>query len=260
MATLASEPVSKQRAATRDRSFLWLAIIALLIAVLGFTPTYWAQLPAGTTNASPLIHLHALAFTAWPLLLVSQAILIDRGKVRNHRTWGIAGISLATIMLIVGIATAVVAMQARLANGEGDAARAFLIVPITGVCVFYLYFMAAAFNVTRPDWHKRFVIVATSSVLQAAMARFAFFAVHGMGPGMRPTSFPSAPATAPLIGSLLLDLMIVYGMFVDWRRDGRPHPAWLWGLGGLLIVQFARAPLSHTSAWLGFADWLTRFT
>ena len=260
MATLASEPISTPRAAVRDRTFLWLAIMALLIAVLGFTPTYWAQLPAGTTNASPLIHLHALAFTAWPLLLVSQAILIDRGKVRRHRTWGIVGVSLATIMLIVGIATAVVAMNARLANGEGDAARAFLIVPITGVSVFYLYFMAAAFNFTRPDWHKRFIIVATSSVLQAAMARFAFFAAHGMGPGMRPTSFPSAPATAPLIGSLLLDLMVVYGMVVDWRRDGRPHPAWLWGLAGLLVVQFARAPLSHTPAWLAFADWLTRFT
>lgn len=260
MATLASGAVSKPRAATRDRTFLWLAILALLIAVLGFTPTYWAQLPAGTTNASPLIHLHALAFTAWPLLLVSQALRIERGKLRNHRAWGIAGISLATVMMIVGIATAVVAMQTRLANGEGDAARAFLIVPITGVSVFYLYFMAAAFNFTRPDWHKRFVIVATSSVLQAAMARFAFFANHGMGPGIRPTSFPSAPATAPLVGSLLLDLMVVYGMVIDWRRDGRPHPAWLWGLGGLLIVQLARAPLSTTSAWLAFADWLTRFT
>ena len=260
MATLASGAVSKPRAATRDRTFLWLAILALLIAVLGFTPTYWAQLAAGTTNASPLIHLHALAFTAWPLLLVSQALRIKRGKLRNHRAWGIAGISLATVMMIVGIATAVVAMQTRLANGEGDAARAFLIVPITGVSVFYLYFMAAAFNFTRPDWHKRFVIVATSSVLQAAMARFVFFANHGMGPGIRPTSFPSAPATAPLVGSLLLDLMVVYGMVIDWRRDGRPHPAWLWGLGGLLIVQLARAPLSTTSAWLTFADWLTRFT
>ena len=260
MATLASEAVSKPRAVTRDRSFLWLAILSLLIAVVGFTPTYWAQLPAGTTNASPLIHLHALAFTAWPLLLVSQALRIERGKLRNHRFWGIAGISLATIMLIVGIATAVVAMQARLANGEGDAARAFLIVPITGVGVFYLYFMAAALNFTRPDWHKRFVIVATSSVLQAAVARFVFFAKHGIGPGVRPSSFPVVPVTAPLVGSLLLDLLVVFGMVIDWRRDGRPHPAWLWGLAGLLVVQVARAPLSTTSAWLSFADWLTRFT
>ena len=187
MATLASETVPKPRSATRDRTFLWLAILALFIAVVGFTPTYWAQLPAGTTDASPLIHLHALAFTAWPLLLVSQAILIERGKLRFHRTWGIAGISLATVMLIVGVATAVVAMQTRLAQGEGDAARAFLIVPLTGVSVFYLYLMAAALNFTRPEWHKRFVIVATCSVLQAAVARFAFFAAHGTGPGLRPT-------------------------------------------------------------------------
>ena len=260
MATFATNTQPKLHAVSRDRTFLWLAIVALLIAVLGVTPTYWLQLPAGSTNAAPLVHLHALAFTAWPLLLVSQAVQIERGRVKHHRLWGIAGISLATMMLIFGIALAVVAMEARIANGEGDAPRAFLVVPITGVSVFYLYFMAAAFNYTRPDWHKRLIIVATSSVLQAAMARFAFFAAHGIGPGMRPTSFPSAPPTAPLVGSLLLDLMVVYGMVVDWHRDGRVHPAWLWGLGGLLIVQFTRAPLSHTAVWLGFADWLTRFT
>lgn len=262
MATLAPEtgPLSKPRVVARDRTFLWLAIVALLIAVIGFTPTYWAQLPAGTTNAAPLVHLHALVFTAWPLLLVAQAIRIDRGRVRNHRAWGIAGISLATAMLFVGIATAVVAMTTRLANGEGDAARAFLIVPITGVGLFYLYFMAAAFNITRPDWHKRFVIIATSSVLQAAVARFFFLAIHGVGPGLRPAMFASRPVSATLAGALLLDLMVVYGMVVDWRRDGRPHPAWLWGLAGLLVVQFVRAPLSTTTAWLGFADWLTRFT
>ena len=260
MATLAFEPATKPRAVTRDRTFLWLAIVALLIAVVGFTPTYWSQLPVGTTNATPLVHLHAFVFTAWPLLLVAQALRIERGKVQNHRAWGLVGISLATTMLFVGIATAVVAMETRLAHGEGDAARAFLIVPFTGVSVFYLFLMAAALNVTRPAWHKRFVIVATSSVLQAAMARFVFFAKHGIGPGMRPSSFPVAPVTAPLVGSLLLDLMLVYGMFVDWRRDGRPHPAWLWGLAFLLVVQFGRAPLSATPAWLSFADWLTHFT
>lgn len=260
MATLAADSVSRPRSAVRDRTFLWLAIVSALIAVLGFTPTYWAQLPAGTANASPLVHLHALVFTAWPLLLVSQAVQIQRGRVKHHRLWGMAGISLATMMLLVGIATAVVAMQTRIGNGEGDAARAFLVVPFTGVGVFYVYFMAAAFNFSRPDWHKRFIVVATSSVLQAAMARFVFFAKHGMEPGVRPTSFPVAPPTAPLVGSLLLDLMVVYGMAVDWRRDGRIHPAWLWGLGGLLVVQFARAPLGYSAAWLAFADWLARFT
>ncbi len=246
-------------AARRDRTFLWLSVLSLLIATLGFFPTYWAQIPSGTTNARPLIHLHALVFTAWPVLLVVQTILIERGRIRNHRAWGIAGVSLATTMLLVGLTTAVTVMESRLANGEGDAARAFLIVPFTGVSVFYLFVMAATLNNTRPGWHKRFIIVATSSVLQAAMARFFFFARHGMAPGMRPTSFPSIPVSAPLAGSLLLDLMVLCGMIVDWRQDGRPHPAWLWGLGGLLTVQLLRGPISATPGWLSFADWLTRF-
>ncbi|MCH3776251.1 hypothetical protein, partial [Campylobacter jejuni] len=27
------------------------------------------------------------------------------------------------------------------------------------------------------------------------------------------------------------------GMFADWRRDGRIHPAWWWGLGGMIATE-----------------------
>ena len=30
----------------------------VLIAFTGFAPTYWLQLPAGTFDGSPLLHLH----------------------------------------------------------------------------------------------------------------------------------------------------------------------------------------------------------
>lgn len=262
MATLASE--SKTRSETlpvaRDRGFLWLASLCAAIGIVGFMPTYWLQVPAGTFTGSPLLHLHALLFTGWLVLLVSQAVQVSRGRMTHHRAWGLFGISLASMMLVVGVMTAVVLMEARLARGEGDAARAFLILPLSSIGVFFAFVVAAIGNIPRPEWHKRFIIVATVSALQAAIARFFFLYANGMQPGLNPGSLPVRPVSGPLMGHLLLDLVLVVGMAIDRRRRGKVHPAWLWGLAVLVLVQLARAPISATAAWQSFADWLTRFT
>jgi hypothetical protein len=40
---------------------------------------------------------------------------------------------------------------------------------------------------------------------------------------------------------------------------GRPHPAYLWGLGVMVAVQILRGPIAHTQGWSAFADFLARF-
>ena len=252
-------PAPVRTSAQHSRFYVWISLLFLFIAVGGFVPTYWAQLPAGTLNGTPLMHVHAVLFTAWPLLLVSQAVLIARGGLRHHRVWGLAGISLASMMLIVGLMTAVVALQDRLAAGDGDPARSFLIVPFTAIGLFFAFFAAAVANVSRPEWHKRFIVIATTSVLTAAMARFFFFAANGMAAGLRPGALPPAPVSRTLGPMALLDLIIVGAMIWDKRRNGKVHPAWNWGLAILIPIQLLRAPVSQTQAWLAFADWMTRF-
>lgn len=247
-------------AAARPRFYFHLSLACAAIAVLGFTPTYWAQVPGGTVGGSPLLHMHALTFTAWPLLLIAQTWRAANGRIDRHRAWGMAGISLATIMVVLGMALAIVVTQTRLAHGEGDAALAFLVIPVSGVGGFAILFTSAVANLNRPEWHKRLMIASTVSVLQAAMARFFFFAAHGMGSGARPTSFPVGNALTALTPALLLDLIVVAGIVYDFRTRGRPHPAWLWSLGFLVLVQLVRIPVSTSSGWLAFADWLTRLT
>ena len=252
-------PASVRTSAQHSRFYVWISLLFLFIAVGGFVPTYWAQLPAGTLNGTPLIHFHAVLFTAWPLLLVSQAVLIARGGLRHHRAWGLVGISLASMMLIVGLMTAVVALQDRLAAGDGDPARSFLIVPFAAIGLFFGFFAAAVANINRPEWHKRFIVIATISVLTAAMGRFFFFAANGMAAGFRPGALPTAPVSLTLGPMLLLYLIIVGAMIWEKRRNGKVHPAWIWGLAILVPIQLLRAPVSHTQAWLAFADWMTRF-
>lgn len=252
-------PAPVRTSAQYSGFYVWISVLFLFIAVGGFIPTYWAQLPAGTLDGTPLIHLHALVFTAWPLLLLSQAVLIARGGLRHHRMWGLAGISLASLMLVVGLMTAVVSLQDRLAAGYGDLARSFLIVPFAAIGMFVAFFAAAVANINRPEWHKRFIVIATTSVLGAAMARFFFLAANGMAAGLRPGLLPPTPVSRTLGPAALLDLIIVGAMIWDKRRNGKVHPAWIWGLAILVPVQLLRDPVSHTQAWLAFADWMTRF-
>jgi hypothetical protein len=83
-----------------------MAAACLVVAFAGFAPTYWLQLAPGTFIGTPLLHLHGLLFSAWPLYLLLQTTLAARGRVGRHRAWGLLGISLATAMVFVGFAIA----------------------------------------------------------------------------------------------------------------------------------------------------------
>src|SRR5262249_46899802 len=74
-----------------------------------------------------------------------------------------------------------------LSAGYGDAARSFLIVPLSAIGLFAGFFFAAiiAIQRRRPEAHKRFILLATISLLQAAMGRIFFVLATGGGPGQR---------------------------------------------------------------------------
>jgi hypothetical protein len=192
------------------------------------------------------------------MFLVSQAWLASSGRIRRHRDWGLAGIALGTAVVIVGIATAIVGLQGFLAMGLGDRARSFFINPMLAITVFALFTAAAIACVHRPEWHKRLMIVGTVALIQAPAARFGFLIAQGMRPGLRPGLIGPPPPMAPVVVGLLLQLIIVAGMVHDRRTRGSIHPAWTVGLMVSVALLLAKVPISHSSAWLAFADWTTK--
>ena len=259
MATLAQPtPTPRARPMARTRFYLWLSLACLAIGVGGFAPTYWIQVSLGSFTGTPLMHIHGLVFTGWLLLLVGQNWRIAQGRLDHHRAWGLAGIALATMMLAVGYVTAVVGLNERLANGFGDKAREFMMAPFFSVTMFFAFVVAAIANIRRPEWHKRFIFVATAVALMPAVARVFLLAKRGYEPGIRPGNFPPNPVNFTLPFLLITCLIIVAGMVHDWRTRGRPHPAWVIGLTVLVGGGILRAPIAATPAWLAFADWTTR--
>lgn len=238
--------------------YITMAAIFAVIAFTGFAPTYWLRLPAGTFVGPPMLHLHGLLFSLWTLFFLSQAILVANGRLRNHKAWGLAGISLATAMVFVGLSVAVAGLERRLSLGYGDAARAFAIVPISAMLLFAMLVTAAIANLRRPEWHKRLMLVATASLLQAAVARYLFLASGRSDAGARQAG-PPPSVEFTMTAAYIVDALIVAAILYDWKARGRPHPAYLWGFGIVLAVHLSRPALSRSDAWLRFADFLVAF-
>jgi hypothetical protein len=254
MATIATP----RRPALVGKFYVSMAAIFAFIAFSGFFVTFWLPVTRGTFAGSPMLHLHGLLFTLWTLFFLSQALLVANGGLRHHKAWGLAGISLATAMVFVGLAVAIDGLERRLELGYGDAARAFAIVPVTAVCLFGGLVAAAVANLRRPEWHKRFMLVATAALLQPAIARYFFLAAGKTDAAVRQAGPPPA-VEFTMMPAFVADVLIVAAILYDWKARGRPHPAYLWGFGAVLVVQLSRPFVSKTQAWYAFADFLARF-
>jgi hypothetical protein len=239
--------------------YVWMAAACAAVAFGGFAGTYWLQLPAGTFIGHPIVHVHALVFSAWLVLLLSQTWLAANGRLQHHRAWGVAGVSLATAMIFVGMAAMLDSLKFELAEGYGLKAREFMVLPFSALLLFGALFAAAVINVKRPEWHKRLMLVATVGIIQAAMARVFFLLINGGGPGARPGLGPPLPVAISIAPGAVVDLIILAGIVYDWRTRGRPHPAYLWAGGATVVVQLIRVPLSHSAVWLACAGFLERF-
>lgn len=242
-----------------SKFYVTMAAIFAAIAFGGFFGTYWLQVARGTFTGSPMMHLHGLLFSLWTLFFLSQALLVANRQLKTHRAWGLFGVSLATAMLFTGMAVAIQGLQFRLEAGYGDAARAFTIVPVSGVLMFAGFVTAAILNLRRPEWHKRFMLIGTTAVLQAAIARFFFLAATGGGPGARPGLGPPQPIEGTMLAGVLVLLLVVAAMVHDRRSHGRVHPAYWWGFGVIVTVQLLRPVVGYTEAWYRVADFLVAF-
>jgi hypothetical protein len=254
MATLAA-PRSRPLV---GRFYVTMAAIFAIVAFTAFAPSYWLRLPGGTFTGSPMLHLHGLLFSLWTLFFLSQAILVASGRLRNHKAWGLTGISLATAMVFVGLAVAIAGLERRLSLGYGDAARAFAIVPVSAALLFGGLVAAAMVNWRRPEWHKRFMLVATASILQPAIARYLFMA-SGRGDAATRQAGPPPSVEFTMTGAYIADAFIVAAILYDWKARGRPHAAYVWGFAAVLAVQLSRPFISRTEAWHRFTDFLVAF-
>ena len=97
--------VEAQQVRPRTWFYFYMAAVITAIGLLGFVPTFWLPMSRGAYT-SPVITIHAVACSAWLLLFLTQSWLAASGRIARHRDLGLAGVSLATAVVIFGVMAA----------------------------------------------------------------------------------------------------------------------------------------------------------
>jgi hypothetical protein len=246
MTTLIDDHRVRAGVAASARNFYFhMALACMAVAFLGFAPTYWMPLASGSFASTPVVHFHGLLFFTWTLYFAFQTWLAASGRTAWHRSIGVIGVSLATAMTIFGFLVAVNAMKRSAAIGQTDAGIAFAIVPLSGILFFAVVFALAIANTRQPEIHKRLMLLAGISILDAAVARW--FLTFLAPPG------PAGPPPVTIAPALVAYLLLVVAIVADWRRRGRPHPVYIYGGAALVAIKLLNWPISMTPAWHSFA-------
>jgi hypothetical protein len=224
-----------------------MALACTVTAFLGFLPTYFMPLASGSLAVPPAIHVHAVVFFTWSVFFAFQAWLAASGRIARHRSIGLVGVSLATAMTIFGFLASVDQMKRAVAVGQTEAGIAFSIVPLTGILFFAVVFALGVASVRNGEAHKRLMLLAGISILDAPIARWFITFLAPPGPSGPP---PVAVAIPP---ALVACLLLVVAMVHDWRSRGRPHRVYVIGLVALLALKLLNMPISETQAWHAFA-------
>jgi len=112
---------------------------------------------------------------------------------------------------------------------------------------FAVLFTSAIANIRRPEFHKRLMLLATISVLNAPVARPLIAWVYKFPPTDQLPVWIDYPA------SYLSYLLIAPALIYDWRKTGRIHPVYAIAVPVLIILPLAVMPISDSAAWHSFA-------
>lgn len=219
-----------------------LSLLAAIIVAAGFWKTYWGLLIDGTLDKSWVVDLHAAVFVGWIILFITQATLIFRGRTDVHRKVGKFGIFYGFVIIGMGLFVALHQLAVSVAAGKVAEAQAFLLIPLVDMIIFPIFFGAAIYYRRKPELHRRLMLVATTELLTAAVARLDLDAyVH-------------AHWSVFVIWLAPIYLAMIY----DYLTKKIIHPVYVLGMI-VLSATMLRVFAVETDAWLSIARMITRW-
>ena len=239
--------IATNRASNSERRFYQgMVIVVIAMIALGFARSFILRplFPGVHAPKELFFYLHGIVFTLWLALLFTQVSLVGAGNIALHRRLGVAGFVLLPLMFVVGAIGGVIA--AHRPGGFIDIATPpleFLVVPYADLVVFSGFAAAALLLRTRPQAHKRLMLLAAIAISEVGIARWPF------------EPYVSVPAAAMWTTAALVVPLLIWDFYS--RRSIHPATA----IGALVLVAEGpvRDAISHTGWWLAFAKWATSF-
>ena len=209
-----------------------------LVILMGFVPDVVHKFKKHGFNYPLAVHIHAAVYVSWLSLLTAQTFLIGSGRLALHRRLGMFGAGLAALVVLTGLAATYVVLNLNLETPRAD--PAFISTLLVDVLNFACLATAALLSRGDRGAHKRLMLLATMSLLQAGFVRW-------WGPAMR------AAYGTGFLGGWLADFLgvslLVLGLGVyDLVTRRRLHPAY--ALGAIWILSW-----QLIAKWLYVSPW-----
>lgn len=201
--------------------FATMSLVVAGVIAAGFGPSY-ARSSAGS-GLPWWVHLHGAVMTAWIALFAVQAALVRRRALPIHRALGIASVALVAAMVPLGIATNLLAIQRGATPPFFTPAEMFAADTIDLLLFAGLFAWALVLR-HRREWHKRLLLCATVLLAWPAIGR------------LPPVRWGGIELVIPISSALLIVLALV-GPLHDLLTRRRVHPAYLWGVGLIVLAQ-----------------------
>lgn len=216
---------------------------ALILTVVGFWPSFFANLPA-----KPLPHhIHGWSATAWMILPLVQYALLRSGRRDLHRLAGYASLALAAVVAVSGVYVVQMMANKNIASFRLASVK-FVWLDLTGIVLFCVYVACALVAARRRDirLHVAALMASAFIPLEAALERVFV------------NLFPSvAPDFDAALYAALISLEVACAAIVWWEwRSGRvrwPMPVLL---AYYLFMHATATPLATSPSFQEFSDWL----
>jgi hypothetical protein len=241
MITILTGAAAPPTIARSRRIFVPVALLAALMAFVGFWPSYFGPMLAGSGHHSTLIHSHAAVFVTWLVLFAMQAALAATGRIALHMRLGAWLFAFGMLLVVMGLSVSLGRFGEEVAAGNLATAQRKLFGPLRDMTVFAPLLLAGWLYRRRAEVHKRIMLVATNVLLIAAVARMDFL-------GTPPPDW---------VFLLVWQLPIYIAMVHDYTTRRLIHPVYVVGL----LVMFAMVlvfPLRETQPWLNLTAWLAK--
>lgn len=227
------------RRAWRPSFHLVMALVMCAFVFGGFGMTYLGPLASDTfPPAPPIVHLHGAVFFSWMVLLVVQSALVNARNVRLHRSLGMFGIAVATLVVTMGTFITLAGTSGVDAGFVGDGAGVFFL-SVVAPPSFAVLFVMAIRAVRVPLVHRNLILIATIAILMPGINR-----VYMTGVGLDYVPFYKTYLT--------MDVLLAAVLWHEWRVAGRVSGATWIGAAIVVVPQFLLAPVSATQEWLDF--------
>lgn len=219
------------------KAIAWVGGVFLLLALVGFTPRYFAPLFSGTYQPpSAWMHLHVLTSLLWLIAFQLQPLLIVNRSFQLHRQLGRIALVVAVLTAVTGFAVQVDLLP--VASGDTGNLGAFTARFAGGLGIFVPAVVLAVLYRKRSAWHLRLMYLATMSLMPSPFGRIL---VHYVG--------VSLDTAGPLIGLFNLLCAAMLPIY-DKLAHGKVERISWFGFAIVALAGLAIGALINNEAWI----------